>query len=86
MQTIETKFVQGFINLMDGERDPQNLMIAFELHAMIMAQLDQTNLGYYHAEVCFHIRRLAFDFVLPVCLEVRHLDILAWSCLVFGAC
>uniref|UniRef100_A0A7S1HYB5 MMS19 nucleotide excision repair protein n=1 Tax=Eutreptiella gymnastica TaxID=73025 RepID=A0A7S1HYB5_9EUGL len=51
MQQIETKTVQGFINIMDGEREPFNLMTAFQLHFEIMTKLDQANLGYFHAEM-----------------------------------
>eukprot|EP00906_Rhabdomonas_costata_P007993 RCo011412 len=51
VQEISTKFVPGFVNIIDGERDSKSLILAFTLHAQIMKTLDQTTLGFFHSEM-----------------------------------
>jgi DNA repair/transcription protein MET18/MMS19 len=37
---MQTDFVAGFINAMDGEKDPRNLMLAFSLVRTVIMEFD----------------------------------------------
>ncbi|KAI9357881.1 Dos2-interacting transcription regulator of RNA-Pol-II-domain-containing protein [Pilaira anomala] len=51
IQRSKTNFISGFINCMDGEKDPRNLLVAFELIRTIMDRFDISR----HIEDLFEI-------------------------------
>ncbi|KAI8929868.1 Dos2-interacting transcription regulator of RNA-Pol-II-domain-containing protein [Entophlyctis helioformis] len=51
LKRLGTDFVFGFIHVMDGEKDPRNLMLAFRLVRRIVAHLDFAK----HAEDLFEV-------------------------------
>ena len=49
-------FLDGYTNLVDGEKDPRNLMIAFSIDRVICIEFDISR----HAEVC-HLQPTSQD-------------------------
>jgi DNA repair/transcription protein MET18/MMS19 len=62
LKTFAQDFVFGYIQAMDGERDPRNLLIAFSCVKMITEKLPFGNCMCYYMPVCL---------CLPACLSVR---------------
>ena len=48
LQSMGDDFLDGYTNLVDGEKDPRNLMIAFSIDRVICIEFDISR----HAEVC----------------------------------
>jgi len=45
-------FLDGYIGLAEGEKDPRNLMVAFAIARVILIEFDVSQ----HVEVCVHLQ------------------------------
>ncbi|PPQ62900.1 hypothetical protein CVT24_006298 [Panaeolus cyanescens] len=51
LQSMGKSFIQGYVSLAEGEKDPRNLMVAFAIARVILIDFDISN----HAEAMFDI-------------------------------
>ena len=49
MKSMRTEFLSGYVKLVEGEKDPRNLMTAFAVARVILIEFDITD----HVEVRF---------------------------------
>ena len=47
--SMQSEFLSGYAALVEGEKDPRNLMIAFAMARVILIEFDIAD----HIEVCF---------------------------------
>ena len=40
VKSIQKEFISGFVQAMDGEKDPRNLLISFKIISLIVENLD----------------------------------------------
>jgi len=49
LKSMRKEFLSGYVTLVEGEKDPRNLMTAFAIARVILIEFDITD----HIEVCF---------------------------------